>query len=90
MASRQTSKPRNTLVISPGGNAPAWVETIGAPKSTPLAWVQRTAASSPAAAGGDRHQDGVAPGAGDRPVTEAQVRRQASRPPRPRPGWRAR
>ena len=47
---RQTSKPRNRLVTSPGGKAPAWVETIGAPKSTPLAWVQRTAASSPAAA----------------------------------------
>src|SRR3712207_9409060 len=38
------------LVISPGGNAPAWVEIIGAPKSMLLAWVQRTAAKSPAAA----------------------------------------
>ena len=48
--SRQTSKPRNRFVISPGGKAPAWVATIGAPKSTPLAWVQRIAPSSPAAA----------------------------------------
>jgi hypothetical protein len=46
---RQTSKPRKRLVISPGGKAPAWVEIIGAPKSTPLAWVQRMAPSSPAA-----------------------------------------
>src|SRR4030095_11078168 len=45
-----TSKPRNRLVTRPGGKAPAWLATIGAPKSTPLAWVQRTAASSPAAA----------------------------------------
>src|SRR6478672_846032 len=46
----QTSNPRNRLVTRPGGKAPAWLATIGAPKSTALAWVQRTAASSPPAA----------------------------------------
>src|SRR5829696_5530353 len=45
---RATSNPRKRLVISPGGKAPAWVAIIGAPKSTPFAWVQRIAASSPA------------------------------------------
>ena len=50
VVSRQTSKPRNKLVTRPGGKAPAWLATMGAPKSTPLACVQRTAASRPAAA----------------------------------------
>ena len=47
---RQRSKPRKTLVIRPGGNAPDGVEIIGALKSGPLACTQRIAPSSPAAA----------------------------------------
>ena len=83
---RQTSKPRNRLVTSPGGNAPAWLATMGAPKSTPLAWVQRTAASSPAAAVAVAMKAASAPSV-DGPVAEAQIgrgRETAQMPPIPR------
>ena len=70
VAIRQTSKPRNTLVISPGGNAPDGVEIIGALKSGPLACTQRIARQQPGRRGGDRHQQRFVHGARDRAVTE--------------------